>query len=360
MKTTCLQENLHRALGIVGGAIPKGKASNPITQNVLMECEGGQLKLKGTDLSTTISVWIDAMDSSGEGVLVPHKYFQDLIGSLPRDKVVLETKGANLTVKCGKSVAKLRIDNHGDYPVENASNATETILLEGKVLKEGLAVVYAAAISVERGSLRGVKIGLGKGTIEFAATDGYKLAVQELKADVDSAAEVVIPREAIETIKSMLGEETVAIGIGKGRVSFQLPSFQLTTSLLAETFPIYKQVMPSGYDCSIEVNRLELLRTLRSAVILPTEQKVVWMVVKSDSVLLKSKSQELGEYESVVAGEGKGEGKIAFNGEDLVVSLGSMSGNKVTLEIGSTTQPILLRDGGYRVVLMPVITQWWE
>ncbi len=361
MKTTCLQENLHRALGIVGGAIPKGKASSPITQNVLIEAEGEQIKLKGTNLSATISVWIDSIGTTPGQVLVPHKQLSDLVGSFPRDKVELELKDSSLSIICGKSKAKLRVADVSEFPIAAKVKAAKTILVESKTLRDGFAVSFATA-STERAELSGVKITIDKGRIEFAATDGYKLAFRELPLDNDSHSEVVIPRETVEIIQSMLGnpEEMVAMGIGEGQISFELPSFEVTGPLLAGQFPKYKDAIPSGYSCSIEVNRLDLLRCLKSAVVLPKEQKVVWGVFTPDSLLLKSRSQEMGEYESVVDAAGKGKGKIAFNGEDMVACLGSMSENKVTIEIEATTQPILLREKGYKIIVMPVVTPWWE
>ena len=361
MKTTCLQENLHRALGIVGGAIPKGKALSPITQNVLIEADGGQIKLKGTNLSATISVWIDSIESKPGQVLVPHKQLSDLVGSFPRDKVELELKDSSLSIVCGKSRAKLRVADVSEFPIGFAVKATKTILVESKTLKDGFAVSFATA-STERAELSGVKVSMEKGKLEFAATDGYKLAIREIPLDNDSLSEVVIPKETVEILESMLGnpDEMVAMGVGEGQIRFELPSFEVTGPLLAGQFPKYKDAIPSGYSCSVELNRLDLLRSLKSAIVLPKEQKVVWGVVRADSLLLKSRSQELGEYESVIEAKCTGEGRIAFNGEDMAACLGSMSESKVVIEIGTLTQPILLSEKGCKIIVMPVVTPWWE
>ncbi len=59
MRLTCLQENLSRALNIVGRAVAT-RTTLPVTQNVLLATDQGRLKLSATNLEIAITCWIGA------------------------------------------------------------------------------------------------------------------------------------------------------------------------------------------------------------------------------------------------------------------------------------------------------------
>ncbi len=54
MKITCLQENLHHGLTIVGKAVAS-KTTMPVLNNILLETDKGRLKLVATNLEVGIT-----------------------------------------------------------------------------------------------------------------------------------------------------------------------------------------------------------------------------------------------------------------------------------------------------------------
>ena len=58
MKMSCLQENLHKGLSIVGRAVA-ARTTLPITNNVLLAADQSRLKLAATNLEIAISCWIE-------------------------------------------------------------------------------------------------------------------------------------------------------------------------------------------------------------------------------------------------------------------------------------------------------------
>ncbi len=59
MKLSCLQENLNKGLGIVGRAVAT-RTTLPITNNILLQDDGGRLKLVATNLEMASSYLVGA------------------------------------------------------------------------------------------------------------------------------------------------------------------------------------------------------------------------------------------------------------------------------------------------------------
>ena len=89
MQVTCLRENLSRGLSNVLRAVAN-RTTLPVTQNVLIQGDNGQLKLTATNTEISISTWIGA-HIEGEGtVTVPAKMLNDFIHSLPGEQVTIK------------------------------------------------------------------------------------------------------------------------------------------------------------------------------------------------------------------------------------------------------------------------------
>ena len=82
MRLSCLQENLNRALSIVGRAVAT-RATLPITQNVLLSTDQSMLKLSATNLEIAMTTWIGAMTEEEGAITVPARLLSEFVGSLP-------------------------------------------------------------------------------------------------------------------------------------------------------------------------------------------------------------------------------------------------------------------------------------
>ena len=86
MKLSCLQENLNKALGIVGRAVAT-RATLPITNNILLTTDQSRLKLVATNLEMAISYWTGAkVEEEGE-ITVQARLLTEFVGSLPNDRI---------------------------------------------------------------------------------------------------------------------------------------------------------------------------------------------------------------------------------------------------------------------------------
>src|SRR3989338_3102203 len=97
MKVSLLQENLNRAISIVGRTI-SNRAQLPILSNILMMAEPGRLKLATTNLETGISVWLSAKVEQKGKITVPAKVLAELVMTLPQETVNLELEQDKLKI----------------------------------------------------------------------------------------------------------------------------------------------------------------------------------------------------------------------------------------------------------------------
>ena len=81
MKLTCLQENLSKALSIVGRAVAT-RTTLPVTQNVLLSTDEGRLKLTATNLEIAISTWIGGKVETEGAVTIPARLLTDFVSSI--------------------------------------------------------------------------------------------------------------------------------------------------------------------------------------------------------------------------------------------------------------------------------------
>src|SRR3989304_10292301 len=115
MKLSCLQENLSRALAIVGRAVAT-RTTLPITNNVLLTAERSRLKLVATNLEMAISLWIGAKVEEEGAITVPARLLTEFVNSLPNDKIDLELKGKTVSVKCARFEARISGIDARDFP----------------------------------------------------------------------------------------------------------------------------------------------------------------------------------------------------------------------------------------------------
>ncbi len=116
MRFSCLQENLSKALGVVGRAVAT-RTTLPITNNVLLATDQSRLKLVATNLEMAISCWIGAkVEEEGE-ITVPARLLTEVVSSLPGEKVDIElSPKKTLGLKCARFEARISGVDAKDFP----------------------------------------------------------------------------------------------------------------------------------------------------------------------------------------------------------------------------------------------------
>lgn len=364
MKVSCLQEDLKRGLSIVNRAASV-KSPLPIMGCVLLTTDKGKLRVSATDLSMSITHWVDATTDTEGGVAVPARLLTDVVGHLPNDRVfmTLDMNAQSLHLRCSRFEMNIRCANASDFPlVPIASEDANGVVFSQATLREAIRQVAFAANANEdsRLVLQGVHLRFGDQRAIFAAADGVRLARKviespELTTQTDAP---IIPARALQELDRLLTDRQGAVrmiisSVG-GQVIFRTNESNLSTNLIDGAFPNIDRVIPNACRTRSVVSAPELRRAIRSASVFAAEtMDAVMLRIKpgfnADAGVLElyvnnaKVGDHLGEIVASVQGDG---GEITLSARMLAEAIAAIPTEQVSLEIQSARDPAVFRPVG--------------
>ena len=376
LKLSCLQENLHRGLGIVGRAVA-AKSTLPITSNILLMSDQSQLRLSATNLEIAITCWIGAKVEEEGAITVPARLLTDFVNSLPNDRIDLETnvRSRALEVRCLRSQARINGLDAEDFPPIPTNTDQPTAQLDPELLKEAIGlVVFAAAADDSRPVLAGVHCKFSGDQLTLAAADGFRLSVKKLAlaSPVEEPVEVIVPAKTMAEVSRVLGDQEDPVQIvvtpNRSQIVFRMSNVQIVSQLIAGTFPNYAQLIPETYAGRSVLAAGDFAKATRSASIFARDSNGIIRIQVAPGedrspgkMTISARAEEVGdnvgEIDVVVEGEPP---KIAFNAKYLNEILGVMSG-QIALETNTSSSPGVLKPVGsddFVHVIMPMFVQW--
>jgi DNA polymerase-3 subunit beta len=377
MKVSCLQENLNKALGIVGRAVAS-KTTLPITTNILLSTDNGRLRLAATNLEIAITAWIGADVQEDGALAVPARLLSEFVGSLPKDKVELavSARTRTLTMRCARVEARINGFESEDFPPIPTITEGPTATVDPEDLRQAIAqVVFAAATDESRPVLTGVHCRFEGDQVILAAADGFRLSVREvpLAGAVSEPTEVIVPARTLAELNRALADEEDPVEIvvtpAHNQVLFHLKSVEIVSQLITGNFPNYRQLIPGSFATRTVVNTSSFLEATRRASIFARDSSGIVRIqiapsedLSTGRLLTSARAEEVGdnvdELEAVVEGDNT---KIAFNAKYLQDVLGCLNTSQVALETKDASSPGVIRPVGtnsFVHVIMPMFVQW--
>lgn len=361
MKFSCTQENLHRALSIVGH-IATRNISLPILNNVLIRAEQGAIRLSATNLEIGVHCVIRGKIETEGAFTVNGKLFADYISLLPKDRVdvVLEEKTLHVTAPGAKT--GIRGIPAEEFPLIPAVKREQLIRVPGAELKSAISrTLFAAASDEARPEISGVLLLVQDKVLTLAATDSYRLSEQKISlADAGKNVRVIIPNRTLQEVLRTLGDEPVELAVDENQALFSYDDVELTTRLIEGQYPDYTQIIPKEFETTIEAPREEFITAVKQASLF-CKQGVYDVTLEADGgkrLVIRAANAQAGEHETELTVTTKGNGlTIVFNFRYLLDGLLSLGAETVTLELGSSASPGLLRPKGNQqslYLIMPI------
>ena len=115
MKLSVTQENLARALGVVG-RVASNRAGLPILNNILFRTEGNRLLLAATNLEIAATYYIGAKVETPGVITLPAKLVSEFVANLPKGPIELETDGTRMTLTSGGYTSTINGVVADDFP----------------------------------------------------------------------------------------------------------------------------------------------------------------------------------------------------------------------------------------------------
>ncbi|MFZ2970070.1 MAG: DNA polymerase III subunit beta [Minisyncoccia bacterium] len=395
MKLTCTQENLNKALSIVGKVINKN-TTLPILNNVLLKTDKKGLKLSSTNLELGVTYWIGGkIEEEGE-ITIPTKLFSNFISNLPNDNVEIRLREDVLSIKCNGYKTNIKGLSAKEYPIMPKIESEPIFKINSSAFKYALSQVLPAVSNSEsRMELTGILLDLSqirKGKIILVATDSYRLAEKTVVLEKSNVSEealktlgdinsIIIPKNTVQELVRDLddSDEILEVTISERQVLFSFGKANMISRLIEGKYPDYKQVIPDSYKIKIEVYLKELLNAIRVASLFTNvSNNSIELKISSStkSIEVSAETSEVGSNLTKIPAEMSMESsdekgkkskdsaetsdenlKVVYNYKYLLDGLNSIGGEKAILNINGASAPTILKSPGkedFVYVIMPV------
>ena len=386
-----LQEAVKQA-----GKVAGTRSNMPILGTVRIDASLEGLAVSATNLEAWGRSTIECLtqtDAGPNSVLVSASLLAKLAGKLPRGEVLLtapkagEGESGILTIG-GAVIPTMPLRDYPDTPQAGAGDLVG--VFAGDVFKGLVKRLKAASKShadswkmspQTRRGLIGVNVIYGAGCVSFAASDGFRLLLEEYATDCTESGRVLVDAAELArvatlakagdvvTLEVLPADPEAEFSIYKrARFVVSFSSARYTLRGIDEEFPDFERVIPKYNATEFTVSRKSLLDAVRRGLIVaPVESGAVTLELEDGSSVLQmsSDSRELGSYHEYVRLEDAVWDPcelVTFNGSYIedVLKLGKSSAVRVAL--GGRLQAALFSTDADNVpgrtrqawVLMPV------
>jgi DNA polymerase-3 subunit beta len=379
MKLSCLQENLSRALAVVGRAVAV-RSTLPITQNVLLATDGGRLKLSATNLEIGITTWIGAMIEEEGSITVPARLLTEFIGSLSQGQIEItgSDRPKSLTLNSGRINARISGTDAEDFPPIPTISAEEGVEFQVSTrdIKRSIdQTAFAADTEETRPVLSGILVEIEGDKLTLAAADGFRLAVKQgsILNPVEKPVNVIIPARTFSEVSRLIGDQDstmeVLVSSSRNQVLFQLDDLQIVSQIIQGNFPRYMDLLEDAMrDTKAEATLriTDMLAASRSVNIFVRDSNNIVKLQMNPSdedgpegqIVISSRDDEVGENTAELDGQITGEeSTIAFNGQYLLDVLGNIDGEEVSIKTSGPSRAGVFTSPGsdqYVHLIMPM------
>jgi len=380
MKLVCAQSQLSTNLSLVSRAVPS-RPTHPVLANILLhaDAETNQVSLTAFDLSLGIRTSFTSEVLDGGAIALPAKLLVDITSRLPEGEITLDDEssetstGESLLVTLKHKNGRYQLCAMGaeEFPELPIIENSTTIQLPTAALIEGLrGSLFATSSDETKQVLTGVHLKVKQDSLEFAATDGHRLAVvettNEQPIDGSSELEVTVPAKALRELQRMLAhnssmEADITLYFDQGQVVFAWQNQRLTSRTLEGQYPAYRQLIPRQFERQVTIGRKEFISTLeRIAVLADQKNNIVKVSLdhENQEITLSCEAQDVGNGTESMPAEISGPNiDIAFNVKYLMEGLKELPSSEIQMHLNQSLTPVIFTPlGGLKMtyLAMPV------
>jgi DNA polymerase III subunit beta len=360
MKLTAKRETLLEPLQAVSGVVER-RQTMPILANILLVAKDGQLSVTATDLEVELVASTElAVEAEGE-ITVPGRKLLDICKALPEGaNIKMALDGDRVTLRAGRSRFTLSTLPASEFPTIDEVAGQQRIKLGQSDLKRLLdKTQFSMAHQDVRYYLNGLLIEAKNGELRAVATDGHRLALAEMKTEVEGEIQVIVPRKGVLELSRLLhGDGEVSVAIGTNHIQVELDGIRFTSKLIDGRFPDYDRVIPQDGEI-LKVDRPLVREALQRAAILSNEKyRGIRLLVSENTLKIQAHNpeQEEAEEEVEVAYTGP-DVEIGFNVNYLLDALQAVDSDEVLISVTDANSSCLISvadDDDCRYVVMPM------
>lgn len=370
MELVVRKTDLLRELQLFQGIVER-KNTIPILANVLLEANGGEVKMLATDLEVGLRSKCTATVSKGGSLTLPAKKLYEIIKALPETDVRIEEDKGGVKVAADRFDSRMQTLPREDFPTLPEASGTVSAALPRDVLRQMVAKTQFAITGEDtRYFLNGALFILRSDSMSLVSTDGHRLALiavprEKAKgAKADDENRVILPRKTLLELGRLLaegGEGDIRFERGENHLFFGVGDRLLISRMIDGQFPAFERVIPKNNDKHVEFDRDRLTSAVKRVALLSNERsRAVKFQIDKGKVEIASSSPEFGEAKEVLMVDyAAAPVTICFNAQYVLDFLGVVETDGISLDFKDEMSQAVLKPLGaegydYTYVIMPM------
>jgi DNA polymerase III sliding clamp (beta) subunit (PCNA family) len=199
------------------------------------------------------------------------------------------------------------------------------------------------------------------GKLTLVSADGFRLAVVTLDYD-DGEGQALVNRDELRGIANALRRAK------RARVSFEGEDVTKPSSLILDTeliryrwvsyggnFPEWQKLVPTEFNTIAHFDTVEAIKAVNSLKALSDNPKAYPIdITVGEGKLVMANPDTTGE--AIISADTDGQGFVRIDGKYLAEAL-KACGGMVDFSLASASSPMLFSLDGYRLVVMPMLTE---
>lgn len=352
MQFTTTREQLLKPLQQVCGVL-SSRPTLPVINNLLLEVEGDQLSMTGTDLEVelTTRVQLSQAVKNAEKVTIPAKKFLDIVKSLASEEAIsVQFEQDKAMIKAGRSKFSLATLPASDYPSLMDWKPEVDFSIEQSTLARLVdATQFSMANQDARYFLNGMKFETEGNLLRTVATDGHRLAVCTMALNQELLSHsVIVPRKAVLELARLIvsNSESVRLEIGSSNIRLSMNGIVFTSKLIDGRFPDYRRVLPRNADRILEAETDLLKRALTRAAVLSNDKfRGVRLALSQDLLTISANNPEQEEAEDTLDVYYQSPAmEVGFNVSYVLDVLNTLKCQRVRFRFVDATSSCLIED----------------
>lgn len=363
MKFSILQQDFLPALQAISRSVGI-RATLPILSNILLVAEESKLKITATNLEIGVTRELKNIEIENLGeITVPAKTLIEIISGLGPVKIDFEVTSEILSLSANKFKATINGIASTEFPAIPLSSE-KGVVFKKEILLSCADILFASAADEGRPILTGILTESAENSLNFVATDGFRLANRQIKIEGTSKInfKALIPRRTFEEVLRILQEEDVEdveITTTQNQIIFKIGLTTVSSRLIEGQFPAWEKIIPEKILLRSLVEKQELLQAVKLAsVFSKNEANIVALKISKEKIILESSAKELGSQTNEVDGQTEGEAlEIAFNVKFLQDVLSACVSSQVMMEFSGALSAAIIKPvgiEGLQYIIMPV------
>jgi DNA polymerase-3 subunit beta len=363
MKFSIQREALLVPISQVVGVVER-RQTLPVLANFLLEADEDSLRITGSDMEVEMVGTVSADVAQAGSVTVPARKLVDICKALPEGiRIDVQLNGEKLALHAGRSRFTLATLPAAEFPSGDGRGEADGVTVSEQKLGWLIEkTAFAMANQDVRHYLNGLLLEFRSGLLRAVATDGHRLALAEIEAEVPGEGRsVILPRKGVMELSRILSgeDEPVELALGSNFLQVKRRGLTLTSKLIDGRFPDYEAVIPLSQDKAMTLERASFIRSLQRAAILSNEKyRGVRIESNPGAIRIVAHNPQQEEATEEIEAEHNYDGLVVgFNVNYLLEALGSIDGERARLSLKSADSSCLITavdTDKVRQVVMPL------